>query len=192
LYNAILVAGIAVLAVFFFLGKSRWGALVLIPLTCLMVFNFPTKYGSTPWYAGEGSQSKNMTFQAVKALNILDDLDIGERPAFWVGAREREVVSVPRSFLYCSNFPGSFPSTSVGTVDFEPAFLPLSTSALEGHKFLVVVAPGSDLGPTAQAALRGLGFQSTIVGEWPIGSGDLETSMAVLKIESTLPSVSGA
>jgi hypothetical protein len=187
LFNAMLASGLAFLVVFFLLGRSRWGVLVLIPLTCLMVFSFPTTYGSSPWYGGQGSQSKDMTLETVKALEIYNGLKTGERPAFWVGGSEPGVVSVPRSFLYCGNFPGSFPSTSVGKVGFEPYLLPLTASALEGHKFLVVVATGSGLGRTAATALRDLGIPSTILGEWPIGSGKLKTSMAVLRIESPKP-----
>ena len=125
-----------------------------------------------------------MTLVAVKALNIYESLEINELPAFWVAASKPDVVSVPRSFLYCSDIPGSFPSTSVGTVGFEPYFLPLTATALEGFNFLIVVATGSGLGQTATTALQGLGIWSEILGEWPIGSGELETTMAVLIIDS--------
>jgi hypothetical protein len=128
-----------------------------------------------------------MTLEAVKALEIYNSLKTGERPVFWVGGSEPGVVSVPRSFLYCGNFAGSFPTSSVGKAGFEPYLLPFTASELNGHRVLVVVAAGSGLGQTAATALRSQGIPSTIVGEWPIGSGALKTSMAVLRIESLKP-----
>jgi hypothetical protein len=183
LLEARVACGIAFIVTFVFLAKSRAGVLVLVPLAGLMVFSFPTSYGATPWYTGQGT-AKAMTLQAANALRIYRSLNTHKNPVFWVGASTPEVISVPRSFLQCGNFAGSFPDTSVGKRGWENSFPPLKRETLGDGAILVVVATGSGLGQSAAATIGQLGVKSEILGEWPIGAGTLNTSMAVLKLES--------
>jgi len=177
------VLGICFLLMFLLLAKTRYGALVLVPIATLIVLNFPTSYGSTPWYKNTPTE-RDMTFQAAKAMKILtsNKLDVGEAPAFWVGASEPEVIAVPRSFLNCGLFAGSFPSLAAGDEGFEPSFQSLTRKSIGSANTLIVVAPGSKLAQTSKRALKMLGFDSKTIGEWPIGSGRLQTSMAVLRL----------
>jgi hypothetical protein len=180
--------GVGFLLAFTMLEESPKGGLVLLPLIGLVVCSFPTSSGSSPWYAGTSTMTKDMTLQAANALRIYHDLGTHELPAFWVDAREPEVTAIPRSYLFCLDFPASFPD--VGTGQGEGPFPPLTKEALHGAKMLVLVAKGSGLGRIAAPTLDRLGFHSQVVGEWPIGAGALNTSMAVLRLEprdSTLP-----
>src|SRR5262249_42145916 len=47
---------------------------------------------------------------------------------------------------------------------------------------LVVIASGEHIGELASRRLRAIGFDSTTVGEWPIGSGTLKSTVAVLRL----------
>jgi len=64
----------------------------------------------------------------------------------------------------------------------EQYFLPLTRNVIGNAHILVVVAHGKNHYKTAASALQDLGFGSQLVGEWPIGYGSLETSMAVLRL----------
>jgi hypothetical protein len=205
-----IAAGATFLMIFAAFAKKRYGSVVLLPLTCLVVFSFPTNagagslpimYGSAPWYA-ESHLMKEMTLQAAKAVDRYRSLKIEGIPAFWIGASQPEVVAVPRSYLQCLNFAGSFPDKSVGNEGLESWFGPFGADTIQGTQpprahhlrawprsgpvppTLVVVANGTRLGQQAARSLRDMGVASTIVGEWPIGSGELRTSMAVLKLQA--------
>ena len=175
------VCGLGFLFMFVCLATTARGAYALVPLVALIALGFPTTYGSAPWYVPAGLV-REMTFQAANALRVYDRLGIPEVPSFWVGASQPEVISVPRSFFFCTNFAGSFPSTSIGKRGFEPYFQPLTEATIGPAKTLVVVAVGSGLGGTAAATLSRLGYQSHIVGEWQIGADALTTSMTVLSL----------
>jgi hypothetical protein len=199
-----IAAGATFLIIFAAFAKRRYGSVVLLPLTCLVVFSFPTTVGSAPWYTStEYFLAKEMTLQAAKALDRYRSLKIEGIPTFWVGASQPEVIAVPRSYLQCLNFAGSFPDKSVGNEGLEPWFGPFGADTIQGTQpprahhlrawprsgwrvppTLIVVARGTRLGQRAARSLRDMGIASTIVGEWPIGSGDLRTSMAVLKLHT--------
>jgi hypothetical protein len=206
-----IAAGATFLIIFAAIAKRRYGSVVLLPLTCLVVFSFPTNagggslpimYGSAPWYT-ESYLTKEMTLQAAKAMHRYRSLKIEGIPAFWIGASQPEVIAVPRSYLQCLNFAGSFPDESVGNEGLEPWFGPFKADTIRGTQpprphhlrawprsgrrvppTLIVVARGTRLGQQAARSLRNMGVASTIVGEWPIGSGELRTSMAVLKLQT--------
>jgi hypothetical protein len=203
-----IAAGATFLLIFAAFAKRRYGSVVLLPLTCLVVFSFPTTVGSAPWYTSTDSYlAKEMTLQAAKAMDRYRSLKIEGIPAFWVGASQPEVIAVPRSYLQCLNFAGSFPDVSVGNEGLEPWFGPFGADTIRGTQpprahhlrawprsgwrvppTLIVVARGTRLGQQAARSLRDMGVASTIVGEWPIGSGELRTSMAVLKLQTQRPS----
>lgn len=176
-----IACGLAFLLAFVLFAATARGALVLVPLTALVLLSFPTTYGKTPWYSGE-ALARPMTLQAANAVSRYRSLGIQGIPVFWVGGSTPAVISVPRSFLVCENFAASFPNTAKGDRGREPAHLALTPEYIGSARTLVVVATGHNLGATAKARLGEMGFESAIVGEWPIGSGQLQTSMAVLRL----------
>jgi hypothetical protein len=175
------VSGLVFILVFALLSQSKWGLVGLASLVSVIVFSYPTEYGSFPWMS-YGKSGREMTVQATQAARILASLKLGEIPAFWIGASQPETITVPRSFMHCYFFAGSFPSTSVGAKGMEPYFLPLTRNVIGNAHTLVVVAHGKNHYKTAASALWDLGFASQLVGEWPIGYGSLETSMTVLRL----------
>jgi hypothetical protein len=178
-----LVAGLAFLSMFATLRNRSREALAIVPLTALVVLSYPTTYGSDPWYEEE-RLAKDMTIQAANAIRLYRSLNLDDLPTFWVGASVPEVISVPRSFLNCAAFAGSFPSASTGEGGTERRLLPLTRELIGDSRTLAVVAEGSGLGTTAAATLDQLGFESAVLAEAPIGSGQLHTWMAVLTLVS--------
>jgi hypothetical protein len=175
------VCGLAFLLALLRLRESRWGALSLISLVGVMVFSYPTGYGAFPW-AANGYSGRDLTNETMSAVKILKSLHLGEVPAFWLGLSQPEPLPVPRSYLNCSVVAGSFPSTGVGTAGLEPLFLPLTRDFIGRTRTLAVVARGKDLYTVAKPALSGLGFDSYLIGEWPIGAGSSRDSMAVIHL----------
>jgi len=175
------VSGLVFMLAFALWSQSKWGLVGLASLVSVIVLSYPTEYGSFPWMS-YGKAGREMTIQATQAARILASLKLGEIPAFWVGASQPETIAVPRSFMNCGSFAGSFPSTGVGTQGMEQYFLPLTRNVIGNAHILVVVAHGKNHYKTAASALQDLGFGSQLVGEWPIGYGSLETSMAVLRL----------
>ena len=175
------VSGLVFMLAFALWSQSKWGLVGLASLVSVIVFSYPTEYGSFPWMS-YGKSGREMTVQAAQAARILAALKLGEIPAFWIGASQPETIAMPRSFMNCGSFAGSFPSTSVGAQGMEQYFLPLTRNVIGNAHILVVVAHGKNHYKTAASALRDLGFISQLVGEWPIGYGSLETSMAVLRL----------
>lgn len=177
-----ILSGVGFLLAFVLFAKSARSVLILVPLTALVLLSFPTSYGSIPWYSEVG-MPKEMTVQAANAVRRYRSLNVRELPVFWVGARIPEVIAVPRSFMNCGIFAGSFPKTGKGDQGWEVFFPPLTADLIGSAKTLVVVASGDNLGATATTALKELGFDSQVLGEWPIGPGQLNTSMAVLRLD---------
>jgi hypothetical protein len=161
--------------------RSRAGIAAVPALALFMAVNYPNGYGSFPWAAPAGQRGRDMAVQAARALRKLDELHLAEIPAFWVNLSQPETVAIPRSFLYCYNFGGSFPSLSPGD-GFEAAYSPLTKNMIGSTRTLVVIAPGTNLAALAAPRLRTIGLDSTSLGEWPIGSGGLRNTMAVLRL----------
>ena len=102
--------------------------------------------------------------------------------AFWIGASQPETIAVPRSFMHCYLFAELSLDQCRSRRVWSRTFLPLTRNVIGNAHTLVVVAHGKNHYKTAASALRDLGFVSQLVGEWPIGYGSLETSMAMLRL----------
>ena len=174
--------GLAFVIALVVLHRSWAGLIAVLALVAFTAVNYPTEYGSVPWVSPD-ARGRDMAAQAAQALWKLDELHVTERPAFWVDASRPETVAVPRSFLYCADFGGSFPSLApLPGGWFESYFAPMTRETIGAARHLVVIAPGTNLAALAAPRLRRIGFESTSLGEWPIGSGALRNTMAVLRL----------
>jgi hypothetical protein len=157
----------------------RAGIIAALALALFVAVSYPTGYGRFPWVAS-GHQGRDMALQAAQALRRLDELHLTEIPAFWIKGSPPETIAVPRSFFHCAGFGASFPSLAPGA-GFESYFSAVTAGMVGSARTLVVIAPGENLAAVAAPRLRRIGFESTSLGEWHIGSGELRNTMAVLR-----------
>jgi hypothetical protein len=145
--------------------------------------NYPTGYGTYPWQVNP-IPGHDLHRQAANADQLLAGLPLVDKPIFWVQGSRSDTVVIPRTYLFCVNYPASFPSASPKP-GFETAFPPLTRAYLRTSRDLVIIAAGHGLAAQAQPVLEDLGFSSRPLGEWNIGSGNLQTTLAVVELEET-------
>jgi hypothetical protein len=160
----------------------------LIAPACLTLFiaaSYPSLngYGSIPWYPGHILPGRDMTVQAAQAIQVLQRAGLTGSPAFWLDLAQPERMAIPRSYLYCSNFSAGFPSLNPGSGE-ESQYPAVTRQSVGEKRSLVVIASGQQVGELAAQRLRAIGFDSTSVGEWPIGSGRLKSTVAILRLTS--------
>ena len=121
--------------------------LVLATISGLIVFfalSYPTGYGTYPWHVFP-VLGHDLHRQAANADQLLASLHLVDRPIFWVQGSRFDTIVIPRTYLYCVNYPASFPSPlpPAGQA-FEAYFPPLTQAYLRTSRNLVIVAAGED------------------------------------------------
>lgn len=166
-------------------AARRLAPAAIAGLIVFVVLNYPTGYGSYPWHVNS-VPGHDLHRQAANADQLLASLHLVDHPIFWVQGSRFDTIVIPRTYLYCVNYPASFPSTSPpGNQSFETYFPPLTQAYLRTSRNLVIIAAGEGLAAMAQPVLQDLGFSSRSLGEWSIGSGSLQTTLAVVVINET-------
>jgi hypothetical protein len=178
----ILAIGIVVLVAL--VRTSALGLMVAAFAMGFMSLTHPTTYGGDPWmpYA---SLSKRMNFLAAESVRAYQSLGLKSLPQFWIDLRNAETLSVPRSYLMCGEFAGSFPNLTKRNEGYDIYFPALNREMLYHRKYLVVLSTeGMRTSNLAKSALEKIGIRANVIytHEIPISS----VSMGVFEIRTRL------
>jgi hypothetical protein len=152
-----------------------------LSLLAVVVLSYPTGYGAVKWLP-DGYAGREIYAQATNALQIASNLPLKRAPVFWVDAARYDTFTLPRSYLQCTGYPASFPSLLKRDTGFDSYFPAMTSEYLRLSDTLIIFAPGEKLAEKAAPSLQELGFKAEALGEWKIGTGNLDTTMAVLHI----------
>jgi hypothetical protein len=100
---------------------------------------------------------------------------------FWVSGRVRDEfpslppVTIPRTFLECSAYPGAFPSVVRPTEGWDSSSTDLKTLSDSGKltkgRRLFIIAPGDNIAAQTSEALKEIGRTVHRIGEVKIADG---------------------
>ncbi|MGM4903206.1 hypothetical protein AB8B24_07985 [Tardiphaga sp. 866_E4_N2_3] len=148
-------------------------------LAALVCLTFPTGYGALPWFIDGSNERRLYEIVSQARRFIVPNYKAGA--AFWISGRVRDEfpslppVTIPRTFLECSAYPGAFPSVVRPTEAWDSSSTDLKTLSNSGKltkgRRLFIIAPGDDIAAQASEALKDIGRTVRQIGEVKISDG---------------------
>ncbi|MGD9968695.1 MAG: hypothetical protein AB7T59_19410 [Hyphomonadaceae bacterium] len=184
------LGGGAVLVVGLLLSERRFAAIAaLAAWLTLGVVTFPPGYGREVW--GSPVSWRSVYEIMDEANDFLGTVEFDRYPKFWMDSTGPATMFLPRTFMQCADYPGSFPSLhknwgNLGS--WFPAMGDIAEYYLVDGDLIVLTGSGSNLAATADAALEPLSIDIEPIAEHAFErSGAQGNSIAVGRVTVRSP-----